>query len=153
MHHVRVALDLHHVGEPDRVAIIGRDAADVVAAPRSTSIMCSARSFGSANNSSASGSVFQLVDAPARVSPGERIVTKPSSTRTRISGSIADQGEITVRKIEQEWARIHHPQDTVDIQRPGLRLDREPLAGNYLKDVAGLDVLLAMPNNRFILRA
>ena len=53
-------------------------------------------------------------------------------------------------KIKQKWARIHDPQDPVDIKWPGLRFDREPLAGNHLKDIAGLDVLLAMPHNRFV---
>ena len=65
----------------------------------------------------------------------------------------ADQGEIAIGQIKQKRAGIDHAQHPVNIERGGLRLDREPLAGNHLKNVAGLDVFLAMTHDRFIFGA
>ena len=56
-------------------------------------------------------------------------------------------------KIKQERAGIDDPQDAVDIEWPCLGFNGEPLAGNDLEDIAGLDVLLTMPHNRFISRS
>ena len=54
--------------------------------PRSTSMMCSARSFSSPSNSSASASSSSGVAPRGRVPAIGCVVTTPSSTRTSISG-------------------------------------------------------------------
>ena len=54
--------------------------------PRSTSMMCSARSFSSASSSAASASSSSGVAPRGRVPAMGCVVTTPSSTRTSISG-------------------------------------------------------------------
>ena len=120
--------------------------------PRSTSMMCSARSLGSASSSSARARSSASSPPRRRVPASGRIVTIPSSTRTRISGELPIRAKSPIGQVEQERAGIDHPQHPVDVERLGRRLDLEPLAGNDLEDVAGLDVFLAVADDRLVLR-
>ena len=54
--------------------------------PRSTSIKCSARSFGSASNSASNAMSSSCVAPRRRVPANGRMVTTPSRSRTRTSG-------------------------------------------------------------------
>src|SRR5437588_181534 len=59
----------------------------------------------------------------------------------------ADQAEVAVIEVEQEWARVDRPEHPVDVERLRPRLNVDPLAGDHLEDVARLDVLLAMADD------
>ena len=145
MHDVRVALDFHHVGEL-HAAEFG-DAADVVAAQvHEHDVLGAFLGVGQQLLGQRRSSASSLAPRPR---PGQRAdrhhaVLDPHQDL----GRAADQAEVAERQIEQERARIHDPEDAVDVERLGRRLDLEPLAGHDLEDVARLDVLLAMADDR-----
>ena len=151
MHHVRIPLDLHHVGELHR-AIIGH-AADVVA-PQVDQHDVLGTLLGIGQQLFGQRPVLGFVGtaAPrARQRPDRhqhrprRAPGSPASSRSRRNRRRADRN--------RNGLGIDDPQDAVDVERIGLGLDRESLAGNDLKDVAGLDVFLAMTHDRFIFGA
>ena len=114
-------------------------------------MMCSARSLGSASSSSASARSSASSRPRRRVPASGRIVTSPSSTRTRISGELPIRAKSPYGQVKEERAGIDHPQHAVDVERLGAGLDLESLAGDDLEDVARLDVLLAMPHDGLVL--
>ena len=85
VHDVRIALDLHHVAELDG-AIIG-DAAHVVASQVDEHDMLGSL-LGVGQQLFGQRAVLGLVAPRRRVPASGRIVTVPSSTRTRISGEL-----------------------------------------------------------------
>ena len=63
----------------------------------------------------------------------------------------SDQADVVVeREVKQKRTRVHHAQGAIDIKRVGGGLHSEPLARDDLKNVAGLDVFLAVPHDRFV---
>ena len=59
----------------------------------------------------------------------------------------ADQVEVVEGQKEEERAGVDHPKGAVDVERRGGGLDLEPLAGDDLEDVAGLDIILAVADD------
>ncbi len=112
--------------------------------PRSTSITCSERSFGSASSSLRDGARPPRRSRPrGRVPAIGRTCTTPSSTRTSVSGlapAIVDLGEAEEVHVRR---RVEHAHRAVDIERIGRARGRtEALRENDLEDVARADVLL-----------
>ena len=105
--------------------------------PRSSSIRCSARSFGSASSSSSSALSSCGVAPRGRVPAIGRIVTVPSRTRTRISG--LDPGDREAAEVEEveERRRIDPPQRAVERERRQRERRLEALRQHDLEDVAG----------------
>ena len=110
--------------------------------PRSSSIRCSARSFGSPSSSASSAWSSSCVAPRRRVPASGRIVTMPSRRRTRISGLEPDHREAAEIEEEQERRRIDPPQRAVQRERRQRERHREALARHDLEGVAGGDVLL-----------
>ena len=110
--------------------------------PRSTSIRCSARSFGSCLSSSASARSSLSVAPRGRVPAIGRV-----SARSR---SFAHEKlrrrphDVQLREMEAVHVRrgIHHPKRPVDLKRRGRRFQHPALRQNDLDDVARADVLL-----------
>ena len=114
-------------------------------------MMCSARSLGSASSSAArarssASSLAAAAGAGQRADRHRAVLDADQDL-----GRAADQAEVAERQVEQERARVDDAQDAVDVERLGRRLDLEPLAGHDLEDVAGLDVLLAVADDRLVL--
>ncbi len=110
-------------------------------------MMCSARSLGSARSSSARARSSASSLPRRRVPARGRTVTSAVLDPDQDLGRAADQVEVAEVEVEEERARVDHPEDPVDVERLGRRLDLEPLAGHDLEDVAGLDVLLAVADD------
>ena len=72
-----------------------------------------------------------------------RETTVPSRRRTIGSGDAPDHGDLGEAQEVQVRARVHQPEDPVDVEGVGAR-DRqvEALGEHHLEDVAGRDVLL-----------
>ncbi len=99
---------------------------------------------GSASSSSASRRSSSSLRAARRVPASGRTVTRPSTTRTMISGELPTSVTLRRAQIEHERAGIHHPQRAIDLERVGLDFQFQPLADHDLKDVAGPDVFDAL---------
>ena len=84
MHHVRVSLDLHHVGQLDR-AELGHPADVVAAQVDEHDVLGPFLGIGQELLGQGPSSASS---APAPRPASGRIVTMPSSTRTRISGEL-----------------------------------------------------------------
>ena len=110
--------------------------------PRSISITCSARSFGSASSSAASASSSSGVLPRGRVPAIGRSVTLSPSRRTRISGRRADHVEILEVEVEHVRRRIERAQRAVERQRVGANGLRQALRQHHLHHVAVGDVFL-----------
>ena len=109
--------------------------------PRSTSIMCSARSFSSAS-SSASRRASSAASAPrGRVPAIGRVVTVAAGDRDQRLG--ARSGDLEVAEVEEVHvrARVDRAQTAVDRERVDLDRRRPALRGHDLEGVAGVDVL------------
>ena len=70
-----------------------------------------------------------------------------------ISGELPTRQSSLEGQVEHERAGVDDAQGAVDVERLGGRLDLEPLAEDDLEDVAGLDVLLALADDRLVLLA
>ena len=147
MHDVRVALDLHQIGELH--AVVLGDPADVIAAQVHEHDVLSPF-LGIGQQLGRQGTVLGLVPAPppgARQGPdGDCTLLDPNQDLRRA----ADQAKIVEGQVEQERAGIEHPEHPVDVERPGAGLELEPLTGHDLEDVAGLDVFLAVPDDLLV---
>ena len=110
---------------------------------RSTSMTCSARSFGSARSSSSRRLSSSGVWPRGRVPASGRLVISPFSTRTMISGLEPSSVHVARPQEEHERRRVDDAQGPVDVHRVGPGLDAQPLRQDDLEDVARPDVLLA----------
>ena len=110
--------------------------------PRSSSIRCSARSFGSASSSSSSALSSCGVAPRGRVPAIGRMVTLPSRTRTRISGLEPATAKPPKSRKIQERRRVDPAQRAVERERRQRERRLEALRQHDLEDVAGRDVFL-----------
>ncbi len=144
---MRVAFDFHQVGQLN--AVILGNVADVVPAQIDEHDVFGPF-LGVRQQFRRQGTILGLVTASppgARQGPdGDGPVLDPDQDFRRT----ADQVEIVEAQKEQKRAGIEHPEHPVDVQRssPGLKL--KPLAGHDLKDIAGLDVFLAVPDDLLV---
>ena len=140
MHHLAVVFEEEAVG--DRRRSPSRRRGPTSLRPRSRSIRCSARSFGSARRLSAWAPILGRRRA-ARAGAGDRpdrhfAVANPDEDLRRR----ADDLEVLEVEIAQERRRIDPAQRAVE-REGGEREGRfEPLRENHLEDVAGPDVFL-----------
>ena len=152
VHDVAVAAHVHQVGHPH--ACRSRTRGPRSLRPRSTSITCSARSLGSASSSVAergrppprsrraggcrrSGASRRGRPRPARASRA----TSPTSVTSPVS------------RKNMNGRRVDRPQAAVDVERVEGHRRREPLGGDELEDVAGVDVLPGALHRRLELLA
>ena len=65
-------------------------------------------------------------------------------------GRTSGDGQRRVPHEVHIWARVHLPQDAVEIERVGVEREIESLRQHHLKDVAGDDVLFRDPHRLLI---
>ena len=120
--------------------------------PRSTSMMCSARSLGSARSSFSSALSSSSVAPRRRVPAMGRRSILPFLEAHHHLGRSADHGRVAAAQEIHVGRRVDEPERPVDLE--GLRRDLplEPLGRHDLEDVAGLDVLLGLEDRLFVLR-
>ena len=117
---------------------------------RSTSITCSARSFGSASSSAASAVSSSGVAPRGRV-PAIGCMQRPAPGHLDVRlGRGPDHGQPVEAQQVHVRRRVGGAQGAVDVERVGVGGDLEPLAGHHLEDVAGADVLLG-PAHRVLI--
>ena len=115
--------------------------------PRSTSMTCSARSFGSASSSAASAA-SSLGGGAARPGAGDRVRQRPARplTLTSASGVEPTMSKPSVASSAEQVhvrAGVGRAQHPVDVERVGAGSRLEPLRQHDLEDLAGPDRLLA----------
>ena len=120
--------------------------------PRSSSIRCSARSLGSPISSSASASSSACVAPRLRVPAMGRIVTLPSRSRTRISGTRSDDGKAREGEIVEEGRGVQAAQRAIERKGRQGEGPAEALARHHLEDVAGADIVLGALDDVEIIR-
>ncbi len=117
--------------------------------PRSTSIMCSAHSFGSARSSFVQRLVF-FFGGPSFPGPRDRPQVYPRAFHPdHHFGRGAGQDEVAAVQVEHIRRRVYHPERPVHVERVDRRLFLEPLGEHDLKDVARLDIFLRGPYGIF----
>jgi len=143
VHHVAEPLGLHQPLDPH--AANAADPADVVAAEISTSMVCSARSLGSARRS-ASSRRSSSGDAPRRRVPAiGRSVIFPAATSTSNSGDAPNSSRPPKSQVEMIGRRAGRAQRAVERKTVAVG-QLESLAQDHLEDIAGADVFERAPH-------
>ena len=131
-----------------------RDTRPTSLRPRSMSMTCSARSFGSARSSASRRASSSGVAPRGRVPAMGRTVTRAPgspSTRTSTSGEAPVTCAVAEVELEHVRRRVDHAQRAVDVERIGAGARRlEALREHDLEDVAGEDVLLGARHRRLV---
>ena len=105
--------------------------------PRSSSIRCSARSFGSASSSSSSALSSCGVAPRGRVPAIGRIVTVPSRTPHQNFRARAGDGEAAEIEEVEKRRRVDPPQRAIERERRQRERRLEALRQHHLEDIAG----------------
>ena len=141
VHDVRVALDRPSARRRAREPTSATRPTSL--RPRSISIRCSARSFGSASSSAASRSSSAAVSPRGRVPAIGRTSTRPSAEPDERLGRRAGDARLGELEVEHVRRRVDHAQRAIDVERTRARRRLgEALRQHDLERVAGEDVLL-----------
>ena len=149
VHDVAVPLDRHHVGQFDTAEF--SDSADIVATQiHEHDVLGPLLRIGQ-QLAFQRLIVFNRLTATARAGKrpiGDHAVLDPAHDLRRRP----HENHLRALAIEHERRRVHHPQRPIDVERLGLRGQREPLGKHHLEDIAGPDVFLARVDRRLELR-
>ncbi len=113
---------------------------------RSTSMMCSATSFGCSRARRRFDGPRSSVAPRQRVPAMGREMTVPSRSCTIGSGEHPTSGQLRQTNEVHVRAGIHLAEHPVVVERLGVELEVEPLRQHHLEHVAGQDVLVGHPD-------